>query len=322
MKEYRKLDLMDRYHIKIAIENRVEVAKIAKTLERNRSVITREINKNGGIMWYDPAKAQIKADASHKAGYSKIERNLNLKTYIILKIKIGWSPVVIAGRWNIENNKVKITAESIYEWIYSDKMKSERLYLSLPRRKKKRGLFVRKSIQQQSNKKLLKDRPEEINTRSCYGDFEMDLVFQKGNGSANFLTLVDRKTRVINVVKNESKQAESMSEVIKKQVQKFNIRSLTTDNGSEFARHQSYTVDTYFCEPGKPWQKGSIEHFNGMLRRRIDYRIPMEEITQDFIDQIVDEINNMPRKILGFLTPYEAMSRMKSARPAAEVISM
>lgn len=322
MKEYRKLDEMDRYHIKIAINNREEISKIAKTLERDRSVVTREINKNGGRMWYDPARAQVKAGVSHKVGFSKIDKNLELKEYIILKIKLGWSPVVIAGRWNMKKLNLTITPESIYDWVYYGKMKGEKLYLYLPRHKKNRGMVVRKTIQQLPDKKLIKDRPEAINARLYYGDFEMDLVFQKGNGSANFLTLIDRRTRVINIVKNESKQADAMSEVIKKQIQKFDIRSLTTDNGSEFARHQTYPVDTYFCEPGKPWQKGAIEHFNGMLRRRLDYRISMEEITQEFLDEIVDEINNMPRKILGFLTPYEAMSRMKSARPAAEVISM
>lgn len=324
MKEYNKLTIMDRYVIKLGIDNRESLPKIAQKLGRHRSVITREINKNGGKLWYDPVKAQKESKPSYKTGYSKIDKTDVLKAYVIEKIKIGWSPVVVAGRWNMENRDVKISPESIYEWIYSDKTKHEKLYIYLPRRKKKRGMVVRKSLIKDQNKKLIDARPEEVNQRSRFGDWEADLVFQRGDQSANFLTAIERTTRFTCVIKHETKSSEAIGRSIKKIEQKYDIKTLTLDNGSEFAKHAEYASDTYFCNPGSPWQKGAIEHFNGMLRRRIDYRIPMGNISQDFIDQIVEALNNMPRKILGFLTPKEAidMSRVKLARPATEAISM
>lgn len=319
MRVYSKLNFRNRCLIKLGIDNRESVGKIAKKLERNRSVIRNEINKNGGLLWYDPVKAHDKASTSNKLGYSKINRNKSLKNYIISKLKVSWSPVVIAGRWNIENNS-KITAESIYTWIYSKENRAEKLYLLLPRRKKKRGMVVRRSISQNSNKKSIKSRPEEVNNRARIGDWEADLVFQQGNQSASFLTAIERKTRFANVKKHESKKSANITASIKQLNAIFDFKTLTIDNGSEFAGYEEYATDTYFCNPGSPWQKGTIEHFNGMLRRRIDYRVPMNDINQKIIDDIVEELNNMPRKILGFLTPAEAFreSRMKIALPATE----
>lgn len=109
MKEYRKITLRDRCLIKIGIDNRQSPGLIAKKMERNRSVIAREIEKNGGLLWYDPAKAHEKSLKSNKAGYSKINRNKKMREYIILKIMLGWSPVIIAGKWNLENRLNKIT---------------------------------------------------------------------------------------------------------------------------------------------------------------------------------------------------------------------
>ena len=320
MKVYRKLSLQDRCLIKIGIDNRESPGKIAKKMERNRSVIKKEINKNGGSLWYDPIKAHYRASISNKIGYSKISQNEALKNYIISKLKIDWSPVIIAGRWCMENDSVKITSESIYTWIYSDEMKGEKLFSYLSRRKKKRGMIVRKSINKDINKKSINSRPEEVNNRSRIGDWEADLVFQQGNQSANFLTAIERKTRFVAVIKHESKNSEGVTFTIKKLEKEHGIKTLTLDNGSEFSKWGEYATDTFFCDPGSPWQKGAIEQFNGMLRRKIDYRVPMNEISQNFIDKIVDDLNNTPRKVLGFLTPNEALkeSRMKIAQPAIE----
>ena len=163
-------------------------------------------------------------------------------------------------------------------------------------------------------------RPDEVNNRSRIGDWEADLVFQQGNQSANFLTAIERKTRFVAVIKHGSKNSEGVTLSIKKLEKEHNMKTLTLDNGSEFSKWAEYATDTFFCNPGSPWQKGAIEQFNGMLRRKIDYRVPMSEISQNFIDKIVEDLNNMPRKILGFLTPNEALreSRMKIAQPATE----
>ena len=117
---------------------------------------------------------------------------------------------------------------------------------------------------------------------------------------------------MITLRKNESKQSNVVIESLKdiKAKNKYPINTVTFDNGSEFTNHSELGVDTYFCDPGSPWQKGSIENFNGILRRYIDYRIDINEITQEMLDSVANKINNKPRKILDFLTPNEMIDRL------------
>jgi IS30 family transposase len=127
--------------------------------------------------------------------------------------------------------------------------------------------------------------------------------------SSNILTAIDRKTRYAILLKNMKKNSMEVISGLKKQAQDLGIRSVTFDNGSEFTRHEilkKSSVDTYFCDPGKPWQKGSIEHFNGMLRRRIPFDQHPDDINQELLDSVSYQMNHMPRESLGFLTPCEA----------------
>lgn len=322
MKEYNKLSFRDRCLIEIGIDSRLNRSQIAIKIGKCRSVVNREIQRNGGLFLYNAEKAHALSLKSGKTDYSKINKDEEMQSYIRCKIKDGWSPQVIAGRWNLQNNHINISHESIYSWIYSNSIKKEKLFLHLPLRKKKRGRFIRKSIKNNVDKKLINTRPEEVNNRSRIGDWEIDLVFQQGNQSANFLTAIDRKTRFAQIIKNESKKSDDIALVVQRLQSEYDIKTITTDNGTEFSKYSEFKVDTYFCNPGSPWQKGAIEHFNGMIRRKIDYRTPMNSIDQKSIDKVVENLNNMPRKILGFLTPKEAInqSRVKLAQPAIEAL--
>jgi len=179
MKVYRKLTLRDRYQIKIGIDNRERPSKIAVRIERDRSVVSREIATNGEVLWYDPYKAQERSRASFKKGFSKISHNPNLRSYVTQKVKEGWSGTVIAGRWNLDKGK-GITAETVYKWLYSGDGAKEKLYEFLPRHKKKREMLIRKNKQNDETKVSIKERPDEINNRQLYGHWEADLVFQIG----------------------------------------------------------------------------------------------------------------------------------------------
>jgi transposase, IS30 family len=324
MKEYIKLDRMDRFVIKAGVDRRESFSGIARTVGKHRSVIMREIKKYGGRFWYNPEKAHERAMKSSKKGYCKIENHPKIKLYIIDKLKQRWSPQVIAGVMRKEKHKITVSSEAIYQWIYSEKMRDEKLYQYLPIRKKKRGLSVRRTIPKDSTKKLITQRPIGANERSRVGDWEGDLVFQKGNQSANLLTLIDRKTRYAVIVKHSSKHAETITKTIQTLEKKLPMKTLTLDNGTEFSNHQNFSTDTYFCHPGSPWEKGSIEHLNKMVRSVLDYRKPIEKITQDELDAVVNHLNNVPRKILGFLSPAQAFwgSRVKLAGPDMEAISM
>jgi IS30 family transposase len=231
-----------------------------------------------------------------------------LQSYIIEKLKKKWSPKVIAGSWNKLGNDTTISHESIYSWIYNEASQDVRKLL--PRAKGKRGLVRKKPKKSKiPNRVGIEQRPQEIEDRSVVGHFEGDLVFNRGSMSSNTLTVIERKSRYAILVKNETKQSMEVIAGLKKYSKNIGLRSITFDNGSEFARHELLkdipNVETYFCDPGKPWQKGSIEHLNGMLRRRISFDTAPENITQELLDSVAYELNHMPRKILNFMSPCE-----------------
>ena len=155
-------------------------------------------------------------------------------------------------------------------------------------------------------------RPECINNRSEIGHWECDLVFQQGNQSQNILSAVERKSRMVIVVKNSSKHTETVIEGIKtaKMNNPYPMATITFDNGSEFADHTKLGRDTYFCDPGSPWQKGAIENINGIIRRCIDYKVNPNDINQNILDAVAEKLNTRTRKILGFLTPFEGINKL------------
>lgn len=310
MKKYSKLTEIDRYNIEEGIKKNSSRGSIARSIGRYTSVVSREIRKNGGYLGYYKEEAQKKAAESKKKGYLKIEKHEILREYIITKLKTKWAPEVIAGRWKLDNPGEKsISSESIYTWIHCDKTKDLKLYQYLPRMKKTRVRRRQKVKAFNENKVSVRERSHEINERKDFGHYEADLVFQQGNGSQNILTAIDRKTRFAKIIKCESKHAEVVAKGIRMIQSNMlcPVKSITFDNGSEFSKHKELGVPTYFCDPASPWQKGSIEHFNGIVRRHLDYRVPIETVTQDLLDSIADSINSIPRKILGYLTPYEAL---------------
>lgn len=152
-------------------------------------------------------------------------------------------------------------------------------------------------------------RSDQANMRSEIGHFEADLVFNKGSMSLNILTAVDRKSRYAIMVKNNSKKSMEVIEGLKKRAYDHGAKSVTFDNGPEFTLHHTLTtdlaIDTYFCDPGKPWQKGSVENFNGLLRHRIPFETDPEGISQELLDSVAHDINHTPRESLDFLTPCE-----------------
>ena len=287
--------------------------KIAKIIGKNVSNISREIKRNSDHIGYlYPGKAHEKTIQRKNRNKPKISKNENLKTYVIGKLKKRWSPKVIAGRYKMENPGQKISAETIYTWIYSDEGEALGLKKLLVRAHKKRGLKRRIPKSKIKNRISIHERPEVINTRDQAGHFECDLIFNSGSQSKNICTLIDRVTRQSILIKNESKHTTTVIDAIVYHIKKYRpkIVSITFDNGSEFAGHErlhEFGIKTYFCDPGAPWQKGSIEHLNGMIRRFVPFDMPSHSITDDLVKYVNREINNMPRAILGFKTPIEVL---------------
>ena len=314
MEKYSKLSEKERCLIEAGIKVRKSIREIGRMIGRPAKTVSLEIKRHGGKIGYYAAKAQFCAEKAkgHRKGCSKIEEHTELKNYIIASVKEGWSPDVIAAKWEEQNKEIKITRETIYAWIYNY---NQELIQFLGRKKKKRG-----GIKSRKNKGKIKDRTsihvrsDDINNRERLGDYEFDTVYQKGYQSQNFVTAVERKSRLITIKKNESKHADNTIKLLL-EIQKeviIPIKTATFDNGLEFARHKMLNIQTYFCDPGCPYQKGAIENVNGIIRRHIDYRMNPDLITQEMLNAVAHKINSTPRKILGYLTPYQAAEKYKN----------
>jgi len=309
MNHYTRITEQERCLIEMGVCEGKSIRAIAKRLGRPPKTVSEEIRRNGGYLRYYAVKAHYDRNKSNRTGYSKIDSNPLLANHIRARLAECWAPEVIAEKWNKEALGPTITHETIYTWIYKQ---DDSLYLKLPRKKKKRGLKPQRSKSKILNRVSIHQRPESINDRSQVGHYEGDLVFQQGNQSQNILTLVERKSRMVIFRKNQSKHSDVVVGALKdiKEKSEYAMDSLTLDNGSEFSSHSVLGMDTYFCDPGSPWQKGAIENVNGILRRYIDFRVDAKDITQEMLDSVALSINNKPRKILGFLTPNEMMEKL------------
>lgn len=293
---------------------RESLRKIAVFLGRAVSTLSRNLKKNGGAFRYNPEIAH-EAQKIRGRRLSKIERCQELKNYIVEKLMAGWAPAVIAARWNMLGKPVKISLETIYKWIYSYESKNLKLYEFLPRRRHKRGIRRQRLSKQIIGKTPLEQRPEAANIRKEIGHCEADLVFWQGSQSLNALTVIDRTTRYAVIVKNQSKHADIIERALCIEAKRrlpFNLLSSTFDNGTEFGNHKNYGFPTFFCKPHSPWEKGSIEQFNGMLRRWLPFGKSLKTVTQEELDEIALMINNIPRKSLGFLSPIELVEKLFS----------
>lgn len=310
---YSHLSAHERGKIYSGLCNQKSLRNIAKTIDRDASTISREVRRHRDHIGYHPAIAREKKLAPKKSRW-RVDKIPELKAYILEKLDAKYSPNVIAGRWNREHPDTRISAETIYTWVYgSDEGRRLELYKKLPRAKPKRGMKRRRRRGSKiKDRTPIAQRPEAINQRSEVGHVECDLVFYSGSASINVLTVVDRLSRYSAMFINRSKHTEEVMGKAVLLAQQWHIKSATFDNGLEFADHgrlKEVGIDTYFCEPHSPWEKGSIEQYNGMLRYSLPFQVPASSITQDMLDGISYNFNHTPRKILDFETPCEVFSR-------------
>jgi IS30 family transposase len=337
MRSFIQLSYRDREKIYRGLCDNKSYAEIAFSLDRPASTISREIRRNSDQYGYLYAgDAQKNTDLRRNINRQKIEKYDALRNYIIQKLSERWSPRTIAGRWNKENS-VKISAEAIYQWIYSKQGEALNLKKLLIRSRKKRGLRAKAKRVIIKNKVSIHQRPAEINERTEPGHYECDLIFNSGNQSQNICTLIDRVTRKIYLMFNRDKSTATVMDSLISRIksEQLDIKSITFDNGTEFADHERLNklgINTYFCDPHSPWQKGAIENANGILRRFIPFELPAADITKEYVQTVNEQINAMPRAILEYKTPTEFSdslsssspfneSRVKTALPAEEAIS-
>lgn len=299
------------------------VRAIARLFGRSHSTIVRELTRNGTPHGYVAiAAAGTAHQRLHRSHGRHPLKDASTYAYVLEKLRWGWSPEQIAGRLNKEQGKPIIHHETIYRYIYSTEAKPKRLWEYLPwHHGRRRVLYGRKTKRGQiPNKVSIHDRPEEIETRKDVGHWEGDSVVGKGKRSG-LHTEVERKTRytqarlLFSLTSEETLLAQRiLFAAFPQEVRK----STTVDNGLEFAKHETLTqtlnLPVYFADPYSSYQRGTNEYHNGLLRRYFPKGTDFTILTQQDVDEVVEEINAKPRKCLQWDTPTEQFCRYTTER--------
>lgn len=319
MKEYKQMDLDERKKLYVMQKNGITVKQIAQTLRRDKSTLYRELERNTKdcSIGYLPDEANDLAKDRKAQHGLKVNRYPAIKDIIIGQLKDGWSPEVIAGRDRRGASPFGISHEAIYQFIYSNEGKAHGLFKYLLKARPRRGMIYGRKPRTSliPNRISIHDRPGHIATRKEFGHLEGDLTFFTNNQSMNIGVIVERKTRFTQLLLNNSKHTTVvMKNMFNKlaKLPKIARKSMTFDNGLEFARHSilklSMDINTYFCDKHSPWQKGQVEQMNVMLHRYLPKNSNLKKVSYKQVELIQDKLNNRPRKCLRFKNPTEAFN--------------
>lgn len=309
----------------LSLEERCEVARlrgegrslrqIAAALDRSASSISRELKRNRGAqIGYQPVHAQERTKARRWKG-SKLDRDAGLRQEVLAGLRKGWSPEQVCAFLERRHGKRLIGPETIYRFVAAQiarhKDYSWRHYL--PRAKAKRGWRGRRggsSALHISQRVPIAERPTEVENRALPGHWEADLLLFAKYGQA-ILALHERSSRLLLAAKPAGKEAEPIANIIASLLQPLPVglrRSITFDNGTEFARHYELhrlAIQTFFCDPYAPWQKGGIENAIGRMRRVIPRKTDLADLSNRQLNALICAYNNTPRKCLDWNSPAE-----------------
>ncbi len=320
---YNQIALDERYHIAELHRAGKSVRQIAAALDRAPSSISRELKRNAGSQraGYRPAFAQQQTQARRWSG-SRLERNEPLRDTVLGHLRAGWSPAAVCGRLALERGHPVIGCETIYRFIYAQLKRTNdgRWRHYLPRAKGRRG--KRRSASSRSPALAIKhrvpidQRPLEACDRRQAGHWEADfMLFSRLRQS--ILILHERTSRFTALVQTENRRAQPTAETIAlffTLIPQNLRRSLTFDNGTEFAEHHrlhhSTCLQTFFCDPHAPWQKGGVENAIGRLRRFLPRTTDLQSLDPQDLACFIHAYNHTPRECLDFYTPAEVFSNL------------
>lgn len=313
--KYKHILKVNRLEISILLNKSYSVREIGRSLGKNPSSISREISSNSTNGIYDPHKANNKARVKRicsKYQGMKVVSNMELRDYIDEKMKIGWTPEQIAGRLNRKSGNPVISAKSIYKYLYSPYGQCLCRYLPSKRyiAKRRSGRKLKKQII--PNRISIEFRPKVINERRRFGDWEADTLGRIKTDNEAIAGLVERKSRYVLACKVP--KLKYAMDGFKKLLNPYHnlLKSLTMDNGVENVRHEELNTNTYFCHPYSSWEKGAIENSFQRLRRFIPKKSSLRNYTDERISDIINLMNNTPRKCLDYRTPKEVFNEQLS----------
>lgn len=296
--------------------------EIGRRLNRDHGGLIKEWKRNSLYVAYLPAAAQKRAERKIVEQRRKAPlKSMHVWLYVQkhLRKPYYWTPEEIAGRLSLEYPTLSIHHETIYRYIYSKKAKQYKLWEYLPRARKKRMYKGGRRVNRCSkipNATSIDTRPAIVAKRSEYGHWETDNVIGRASDDTALSVTVERKARFTFIAK-VARTAEGKTNALTNDLfplPEFIRKTLTTDNGGENTRHQEVTTQltmaVYFCHAYHSWEKGTVENTNGRIRRFIPKGMSIDTVSEKTIKQVVDWLNNTPRKCLGYLTPYEIMQQV------------
>jgi IS30 family transposase len=320
----RTLTLAEREEISRGVVAGLSLRSIAASLGRAPSTISREINRNGGRRQYRASNADQAAwDRAHRPKTCKLAKNGALARVVAGKLQLQWSPRQIAGWLKYtypDDETYQVSHETIYRTLFIQArgaLKKELLqHLRRTRSMRRSQHHTQKTDNHGriTGAVSIRERPAEAEDRAVPGHWEGDLLC--GSNNSQIATLVERHTRLVMLVRVPSKDTKTVINALIKQAHKLPrelYKSLTWDRGKEMADHKRFTLATdikvYFCDPQHPWQRGSNENTNGLLRQYFPKGMDLSNVHQNRLNAVARRLNERPRETLNFRTPAERFSQ-------------
>jgi IS30 family transposase len=319
-----RLSLEEREEISRGLAAGLSIRAMAEGLNRSPSTVCREVNANGGRTKYRALLADRGADRrALRPKRAKLSRCHRLRKTVERKLEARWSPEQISA-WlaesYVDDPEMQVSHETIYQSLFVQSrgaLRKELLSCLRTGRAMRRAKAYTKGGTGQgqlTNMVMISERPAEVRNRAVPGHWEGDLIFGKKMTAIG--TLVERHSRYVILLKlPHGHGAEAVRKVMTKRILTLPAqlrRSITWDQGKEMAEHVQFTVDTgvqiYFCDPKSPWQRGSNENTNGLLRQYLPKSSDLSRCTQRELDAIARSLNTRPRQTLGWMTPSKAFA--------------
>lgn len=313
------LKLYDREKLEYWLRTKQSLRSIARIMRRDHSVLVRELKRNGlgNRKKYRADTAQkLSEKRRFKQHKGKLDKYPELKEYVVEGLKKEWSPDVIAGTMKAERTKQTISHESIYHYIYNKAEKHEKLYQYLRQAQSKRHKLHsrKKSKIPIPERKSIHARPAYVDERKRYGDWESDSIIFSGQKTIVSVQS-ERKSKLIRMYRLQNKSAEETKNALimtAESVPKDLFHTVTFDNGTEGAKHaeikKEYDIETYFCDPFSSWQKGGVENANKLIRHYLPRNTDLTKLTDEYIYEIQEKLNNRPRKCLNYKSSNEIIN--------------
>ena len=301
---------------------------IGETLGRHHGTISRELARNSEDTkaWkegYEPLRAQALAlRRRRRDSRFKLARQPTLRTLVRSKLAMGWSPEMIAGRLAREQSSMRISHESIYRYAYARSAQRDYWHRWLPQKKHRRGWLGTRggsAVDNIQNRVSIAERPPHVENRREPGHLEADMMGFRERRH-NLLVALERTSRFVWIAKTPNRTSAVVLARLRRWFSRLPShlrRSLTQDNGPEFAKHHKLATHlglrTYFCDPHSPWQRGTCENTNGLLRQMLPKGTDLSVHDQQALDSIADLLNNRPRQTLNWRSPIQAFRELVNA---------